>query len=740
MAKQNFLLGRGERLTSDVTIKGGGGPKAAPYTFQEAKKRLTPMLDKTVKDIDRLPDDAYPNDQAVVSLTLNPEYIAKSYFPTELLRDVGIEVVGSRPRKVKPEKRSRDREPVDAMTTELFARGSREALRSWSTGLSQWASDRRSADELGSIEAIAAPSPRDKIKGDMPNEGILPMEVVLHADGMEGEADILAVFQEFLRSRAMPIEFGRRFYAKGLCFLELDAPAERAEEVAAFSTVRALRKMPELRVLRPTIRSPGLPASRPDLPIESPVSEDVRVAIFDGGVPEGHPITQWVTPYELDGMQPASPEFYEHGVAVSSAALFGPLDTRRTAPRPFAGIDHYRVLDDDPAQNPHELYEVLERIEGVLATQTYDFINLSIGPSLPIEDDDVHAWTAVLDDRLSNTSTLAAVAVGNDGEGDAILGLDRVQVPADCVNALAVGACNTPEDDWERAPYSSKGPGRSPGIIKPDLVGFGGSVERPFLVLSPDMNPAVVGTGGTSFATPSVVRIASGVRAHFGTNLNHLAIRALLVHTAEASDHDTREVGWGRAAQELDDIVLCADDEVRIVYQGEISPAKYIRAAIPVPASEIAGMVNLTATVVYKSQTDPHHPGNYTRAGLEVTFRPHGERYSRDGQVHPDSKSFFGSSPAGAGEDELRRDAMKWENCIYAMKRMRGSSLLNPVFDIHYNSRIEGRNFASAPNLPYALVVSVRAKGVADLYDQVVRKYATQLEPLRPILDVPLRT
>lgn len=740
MAKQNFLLGRGERLTSDVTIKGGGGPKAAPYTFDEAKRRLMPMLNQAVNDLDRLPADAYPNDQAIVSLTLNPEYIAKSYFPMGLLRDVGIEVVGSRPRKVKPEKRSREREPVETMTTELFARGPRAALRNWSAGLSRWASDRRSADELGSIEVIAAPSPRDKVKGSMPSEGTLLMEVVLHADGLEGEADILAGFRKFLRSRDMPFEFGRRFYAKGLCFLELDAPAERAEEVATFSTVRALRKMPELRVLRPMIRSPGLPTSRPDLPVEPPISNDVRIAIFDGGVPEGHPITQWVTPYEIEGMRPASAEFHEHGVAVSSAALFGTLDPRRPAPRPFAPVDHYRVLDDDPAQDLHELYEVLERIESVLSSQTYDFINLSIGPSLPIEDDDVHAWTAVLDDRLSNTSTLAAVAVGNDGDGDAILGLDRIQVPADCVNALAVGACNTPGKDWERAPYSSKGPGRSPGIVKPDLVAFGGSIERPFLVLSADMTPAIVGTGGTSFATPSIVRMASGVRAHFGSNLNHLAIRALLVHTAERTDHDVREVGWGRAAQELDEVVLCADDEVRIVYQGEISPGKYIRAAIPVPTDEIAGMVSLAATVVYKSQTDPHHPGNYTRAGLEITFRPHDERYSRDGQVHPDSKPFFGSSPSGAGEDELRRDAMKWENCLYASKRLRGSSLLNPVFDIHYNSRIEGRNFAGAPNLPYALVVSVQAKGIADLYDQVVRQYATQLEPLRPILDVPLRT
>ena len=199
-------------------------------------------------------------------------------------------------------------------------------------------------------------------------------------------------------------------------------------------------------------------------------------------------------------------------------------------------------------------------------------------------------------------------------------------------------------------------------------------------------------------------------------------------------------MGWGRCAQDLDDIVLCADDEVRVVYQGEISPAKYVRASVPMPPDEIKGMVHLKATVCYKSQTDPHHPGNYTRAGLEIAFRPHDGRFSRDGQVHPDTKSFFGSSQSRATENELRRDAWKWENCLHAPKRMQGRSLQNPVFDIHYNSRLEGRNFAPDQKLSYVLVVSVQARGVATLYDQIVRTYSTQLEPLRPVLEIPVLT
>lgn len=440
-------------------------------------------------------------------------------------------------------------------------------------------------------------------------------------------------------------------------------------------------------------------------------------------------------------MGPPHAEFLQHGVHVTSAFLFGHIDPRTLIAAPYANVDHYRVLDNVPGQNPHELYEVLDRIDKVLADQEYDFINLSLGPQLPIEDDDVHAWTAVLDDRFGRANTLAAVAVGNDGEGDAILSLNRIQVPSDCVNALAVGACDSPEVNWRRAPYSSIGPGRSPGLMKPDLVEFGGSLQRPFLVVGDDANSVTLDvTGGTSFAAPSTLRIGAGIRAHFGSSLGMLAIRTLLIHSAERSEHPPEEIGWGRVARNIESIVICNDDTIRVVYQGTISPAKYIRAPIPMPPGTIAGNAEITATICYKCHTDPHHPGNYTRAGLEVAFRPHDQKFSRSDQVHANTKSFFGAANRGLTEEELRRDAWKWENCLHASKTFRGSSLRNPCFDIHYNARLEGRDFAPDEPLSYALVISIHAKHIVDLYDQVVRKYATLLEPLRPTIDIPVRT
>ena len=738
MRKNNFLLGKGERLVEEISGVRGGADKFHPYTFPEAKSRLLPMLGSVVLDIDNLPAAACPNDRAVATVILNPEYIAKSYFPDKLLRSLDLELVGSRPRSVTPEKQSRDRKPTESITTELFVMGSRQSFRAWYTSLPDWQDDRPGATDLITIEQVGTPAVDDKVKGDLPKSGDIVLEVVLHADSKLGEQSVLPRFQEYLTGIGTDYGLNRRFYAGGLCFVELKVAAELAKRVATFTPVRALRQMPRLRVTRPSLRTSRVPISGAEFKSEEPLDISIRAAIFDGGLPGSHPLNYWVNTIEPPGIGRSANSFEEHGVAVTSAFLFGHIDPSKPLSRPYAPVDHYRVLDTAPGQDPFELYEVLERVDKVLVERDYDFINLSIGPELPVEDDDVHAWTAVLDDRLSRGTTLATIAVGNGGEGDIASGLNRIQVPADCVNGLSVGACDNPGPAWRRCNYSSVGPGRSPGLVKPDLVEFGGCLQRPFIVVSEKAVLELAATEGTSFSAPSVLRLATGVRAHFGAGLGTLAIKALLIHTAEPSEYACEEVGRGWVSRSLQDIVLCDDDTIRVVYQGTISPSRYIRAPIPVPFETMAGKVTICATLCFVTEVDPHHSSNYTRAGLEVTFRPHDQRRKKSDQFHANSKSFFGRAQKGLIEGDLRRDAWKWENCLHGEISYIGRSLQNPVFDIHYNSRMESRNYSPENDLSYALVVSVKAKQMSDLYDTIVRKYQTQIEPLRPVVDIPL--
>src|SRR5712671_6848767 len=98
----NLLIGYGERLASDMAAPAGGAAKKHPYTFTEARKLLAPKIAETVRELDELPDEVCPKDQAVALVTLHPTYLAKSYYPAELLKTYGLETIGSRAREVSP--------------------------------------------------------------------------------------------------------------------------------------------------------------------------------------------------------------------------------------------------------------------------------------------------------------------------------------------------------------------------------------------------------------------------------------------------------------------------------------------------------------------------------------------------------------------------------------------------------------------------------------------------------------
>ena len=561
---------------------------------------------------------------------------------------------------------------------------------------------------------------------------------------MRRDAFILEGFEAYLDTFGVRLDLDkRRFFAEGLCFLPLRVPRDVAAEVVKYSFLRLAREMPHLRQFRPVARAtPGFAPFACRLPEVEPVDGDLRVAVFDGGVKADAKLDPWVSRKKTKNIGAAVPEFQNHGTAVTSALLFGPLQDGVTAERPYAKVDHYRVLDTDTMKDDQqELYTVLERIQDVLESRPkYDFVNLSLGPDLPIEDNDVHAWTAVLDQLFADGQTLAAIAVGNSGELDWSSGNARIQTPADCVNALSVGGCDRIGTGWKRAPYSSIGPGRSPGIMKPDGLAFGGSSREPYWVLNAEQPGEAMPITGTSFAAPTALRTAIGAKAHFGKLLTPLATKALLLHRADDGGHDKAEVGWGRIPQDLNEIVLTDEHAAHIVYQGELRPASWVRMQIPIPADPMTGMVDITATFCFATPTDPQDPLNYTRSGLEVRFRPNDRRRKNPGQPHPDSSYFFQAKDVSVEEADLRADAHKWETTMHKNRGMRAAGLHNPVFDVHYNARIGGRNALSADKIPYALVITIEAKRTRNLYDKILQRYPTILEPLRPVVEIPIRT
>ncbi|MBB6125395.1 S8 family peptidase [Sphingobium subterraneum] len=752
MANPRYLIGQGEKLSEEIArAPRGMGDKAHPYSFTEARRRLAPMWKGAAEAIEDLPDLALPCGQAALEVTLHPSYLAKSYYPGNLIRELGLSHLGSRavhivPNKVVAAKAEESGKAQPAPV--LFLAGSADALIEFGEAAASWSpGDERIEDDFRRIESIKTPGKNrlKRLTDRFASRDTFPLEVVLHNPDQNTNNDIVGAFADFMRSLDVWCDIDRRRQVGGLAFLPIIAGREQLNDVLDFAFLRVLREAPRIVPFDPVTRSIGsaFPVTLSD---EDAVAPDLSVAIFDGGLPDDHGLEKWVTLHDAPGVGAPDAAGQRHGLAVTSAFLFGPLKQGEALARPYANVDHWRVFgrgDDD-----FEAFDLLDRIEDVLSSRRYDFINISLGPSYAIDDDDVSPWTARLDQLLAAGETVATIACGNNGENDRIGGLHRIQPPSDGVNMLGVGAAGSFGAGWKRADYSACGPGRSPGYVKPDFVAFGGSHGAPFLALSTVSPLKANGTMGTSFAAPVAMRSGAGMRAQFTEPLWAPAVKALLVHQAAGDEMLRTEIGWGLVSHGLGDLILCDDYEAHIVYQRQMPTTGAVRLYLPVPDG-LTGNVEIKATFSFYCEVDPEDAINYTRGGLDIQFRPDTTRipppyYSGSKLITPTvpaSDSFFSAKNFYATEHMQRDDAQKWETTLTRTKTKRATSLAQPAFDVSYINREHGHSGRRPATMKFALALTIRNRSAKDLYDRVIVSSGNRLQPMRPRagVQVPIR-
>ena len=737
----NYLIGKGELLTYPIDApRKQPGEKKYPYSLIEAKSILIPQIEETIQFFNSLPKEAFPQNVAVAKLALHPSFIAKSYFPKLLLKQTGLTSVGSRTLRVRPRRLTKASSPIELETTEILVAGQRQDIQNIPQFISDINDDMPIANQLRELEFFQPMTAADRLKINFDEDDLSfgIFEIGLHYPPEEIECNLRLEFTLYANSLGFEVKSDFVFTAGRLMFLAVEGDAARVKDLASFSLVRVVRVMPKLRGVASVIRSAsrGLEGALVDT---EPLSKEPKVAILDGGLPLNNFLDRYVRKvFASDGAASDVPQYNEHGLGVTSAFLFGSIDPNIGLSTPYSYVDHHRILDSETdKQNPYELYKTLAHIETILLSRQYQFINLSLGPDLPIEDQDVHAWTAVIDSIISDGETLISVAAGNNGERDSSLSLNRIQVPADSVNVVSVGAADSLDDNWQRASYSAVGPGRSPGRRKPDLVAFGGRQENLFNVFAPGSGFTLNGVTGTSFSSPLALRTAVGVRATLGSDISPLAIKGLMIHAADPKNHSPLEVGWGKIPTSLDELIACEDGVARIIYQGELKPGKFLRAPVPLPENLTDGKVTIKATFCYASPVDPQDSSAYTKAGLLVTFRPNRDK-KKTGAVNADSKSFFPSSEYRS-EDDLRADLGKWETILHAENTFFGRTLLDPVFDIHYNAReFAGAGLGAGQPIRYALILTVVAKNSPNLYQDILARYEV-LQPIVPEVNLPVQ-
>jgi len=729
--ERNLLLGNGERMTQTTPFGNSGGPKKYPYSIEEVRETLHTSLQSVKINLQELPELAKPRGEAVFKLTLHPAFLGKSYFPDDLLRESGLRDVGSKQVTIKPRKitRSHDKEKLLA-TAQIFVAGNNAALDNFDRLLTSQSTPKILQKQFTEIEAIGWINSEDRLKGDIPKTSdFFQFEVVLHAG--PDEDDILRAFSLFAKSLNISIDLGRRIQVGSLTFLPINSTGHALRKLSQFNFLRVARLMPELRAIDTGIIRQALEVDIPELPIEGPLFTDTRAAIFDGGLGT-EDLNIWATEFKNQDTEKTTGQLLQHGNEVTSTFLFGRIDPSSPVfPRPFMGVDHYRVLSKDTGHDI-DLFDVLQKIRSILDTGKYQFANLSLGPRLPIDDGEVHVWTAVLDQICARHKILTTVAVGNDGaeEGDA----RRIQPPADMVNSLSVGAADRSGITWARAPYSCVGPGRSPGLVKPDGLAFGGSEKEAFCTFNPLLG-RIVSVAGTSYASPLTLRTAAGAFALTDYPLSTVALKALMIHHTEPAKGSREEFGWGRFSEDPYTLLDCGSDAVSIIYQGQLAKGEYLRAHIPFPNIAFTGRVELKATICFLAPTDPEHVINYTRSGIQVSFRP------RFGLNDENTSDFFNHASQYQTEQEIRSDGHKWETCLHRSKRFNANTeISDPIFDIRYHARATSKNIPakSAPDIEYAMIVTLRIEDMPDIYNIIRQRYQIlQPVPLRVGIELP---
>lgn len=726
MRNRNLLLGFGETLTYPIEHKPMGGDKAHPYSFEEAQLYLLNNTQKLIEKINTLPPETMPNGKIVANFVLHPAYLAKSYYPAKFFKEFGFNDLGSKSVYIVPRKTQLKKAPEQQVTSNIFISGNQHSFNNLLDVLKSISIEEGLQKEIIKNEDLYFFDSKDKIKGIFQKGVEKQFEIVLHTP--ENEKNILEAFYHFSNQIGVDIQFDKRISTPGLTFLPMNATSEHAQLLSAFTYLRVLREMPKLRIFEPLIQRSIHVMPSMLLPKEQVQDPNINVAVFDGGIGNTN-LSMWCTEITDNGSTITHQNLLNHGSEVTSTILFGNIkDNQTSLPVPYSKIDHYRVLDSSTPDDP-DLFLVLKKILHALETKDYHFVNLSLGPRIPIEDDDIHVWTSTIDDYLAHHNTLLTVAVGNDGN---IIGQNRIQPPSDMVNALAVGAATTEDMTWEKTNYSCIGPGRSPGLIKPDGLAFGGDHNNPFLVYSP-ITGEVHSTAGTSFSSPLVLRNCIGLACMLDTAVNPLAIKALMIHNIESKSLPQEEIGRGRFPNNINEIIFNADNEVSIVYQGKLFASEYVRVPIPFTDEDIKGNVSIKATFCFTAKINSAHPDNYTNNGLTITFRPNKEQ--------PETKTFFSQKDMFETESEARRDAHKWETVLHHEKAFRASSLKNPCFDIVYQARDAGKAIkkTDAESLPYVLVVTVKVKEGYQLYNNIRQKYQT-LQPIRVKQEIQIRT
>jgi hypothetical protein len=756
------ILYNGQIYSKLIIKRSGGGDKAMNLTFEEARNAILKDIAQTKSVIRQMPSSSRLPNEVVLSLTMQSDFTAKSYYPGSLFdletERFGLKEVGSRICREEKVVTIDSEEVISSTVSKMFfVRATEESLDSFEKYLNSSTSthSKKFQNDIRKLSSFGLLNADNQVLGLPEGWDQGRLEAVLHPFDLDDKIILEHFLNKIREAGAKDSEIRYKQYPSGVTFVSFSGNKQMLESISGYNPLRTVHplKMREL----PDFSRGTLVNGGPIAPFFN-VKPTTVVGVIDGGIHPNNPFLMNYTDSEFPISGNPINGLLDHGTQVTGAVLYGPLNKYANStvlPEPLVSVKSFCVLTDAVGADP-ELYDVIDAIEVIVPNNPdVSVYNLSLGPKGPILDDNISRFTYACDLLSNQHNVLFCVAVGNDGDKT---GYDRIQSPSDAVNCLAIGAYSKVNGVSSRAYYSSIGPGREGSKMKPDLMAFGGCDQNPIHLISNESGKRVWSLG-TSFASPIVAGIAGRLIGESNNVINSLTAKTLLIHSAlEKTNGHNAQMGHGIIPDDFESITTCDANSYTLIYRGEIETGKFAEFLIPWENIK-QGKVKFKWTAAVLTDVDYLSSDDYTSSAIEVAFYPNQNKfnfkntkgYPLDGVTKKseivdialdperatyllkngwEQSSFPKTDPVDQQfrtEAELRSD-LKWDSLDTREVTKFAKNISEPTFHIHALSR-GTRNIGIKVKFSLILTVTTPMTEI-DLYDTILNKYSA-LIPLQ---------
>lgn len=376
------------------------------------------------------------------------------------------------------------------------------------------------------------------------------------------------------------------------------------------------------------------------------------LGVLDNGIATIPHLSPWLTDNRWT-VYPDSEIDPTHGTFVAGVALYGDACEGKN------WVGHHGIKLFDAAIFPNDPNgidedELIENIRDAIRAnhEKIKIWNLSISVVRPVSDSKFSDFAIALDDLQDKYNILICKSAGNCRNFISGHPKGRIHEGADSVRSLVVGSiahAKGPDDyaDVDNpSPFSRVGPGPE-YIIKPEVSHYGGNAGV-------DKNGELVTTGitsfskdgglarsvGTSFSTPRVASLATGLYQELNEAFDPLLIKGLIVHSASYSEkllipetERTNQLGFG-TPKNVSQILYNTPNEATLILRDTLAKGEKIDIMdFPMPKSLIKNGFytgQIIATLVYDPILDPSQGIEYCQSNIDIKFGSFDSKSSRD--------------------------------------------------------------------------------------------------------------